>query len=102
MNVSPPKALYKYMKYQYALQMLIEGTISIGTLEYYRKADIHGLEIGDIEEGTQITQMSGKPMNPNKAETIPPTIQRLVKSGRLKFDPSIKEFTIFGDVKETL
>ena len=101
MNINLPKVLYKYTRYSYALQMLTEGAVRIGTLEDYRE-DKYGLEIGDKGEGTQTTRMGRfNPIDPTLPETIPPTLKRQIQMGRIKFSPEIEKFTIYGDVNES-
>ncbi len=101
MNITLPNVLYKYTYYRYALKMVVEGSIRVGTLKDYRDEDKYGLEIADKGEGTQTTRMGRfKPIDPKRHNTIPSTIKRQIEMGHFKFDSGIKNFTIYGNVNE--
>lgn len=53
------RSLYKYMHTKFAMRMLAEGEIRLGTLYTFRDEERLGPEIGDREEGTITLKKSG-------------------------------------------
>jgi len=79
--------------------MLENGIVLINTPNRFRNENRYGLEIGDKGEGTQKTNMRGKPIDLTNEKTIPPSIKRNILEGRLKGKGKL---TIFGHINESI
>ena len=73
------KALYKYMKKAYALEMMQKGQCRVGTLLEYRDTERHGSEVGDSDEGTKTTYSDDSFIDWTKTETVPDLVRKFVK-----------------------
>ncbi|MFC2022903.1 hypothetical protein ACFLTL_01930 [Chloroflexota bacterium] len=50
--------LYKYLRRDYASELLKSGILQIGTLSYYKNAETLGAIIGDVKEGSKSSRLT--------------------------------------------